>query len=316
MASITPLTRAMLLVAAVSALIAAPAGAAEGDRLWLCVSNEKGGDVTLIDVSTQKIIATIPVGKRPRGIHASPDGRTLFVALSGRPIEGPPKLDAKGNPIFGRDDDDEAERKTDHDADGIGVVDLTTLKFVRKLKAGSDPEQFAVAADGRHLYIANEDVATMSVMNVETGKVEKIVPVGKEPEGVQLSPDGREVYVTCETNGDVFAIDTKTAKVVAHFTVPTRPRNVAFLPDGGRAFVPSESSEQISLVDTGAHSVLKTARLPRGSRPMGLAMHPQGKHLYIATGRGGTVLVMDTTRLEVTNTIAVGKRPWSLAMTP
>src|SRR4051794_40772421 len=74
---------------------------------WVCVSNEKSGDVTLIDGATQKVIATIPVGKRPRGIHPSPDGRALYVALSGRPIEGPPQLDAKGNPIFHKNDDDD-----------------------------------------------------------------------------------------------------------------------------------------------------------------------------------------------------------------
>ena len=46
-----------------------------------------------------QVVATIPVGKRPRGIHASPDGKTVYVALSGTPVEPPPKLDANGNPI-------------------------------------------------------------------------------------------------------------------------------------------------------------------------------------------------------------------------
>src|ERR1700677_5173036 len=35
------------------------------------VSNERSGDVTVIDGSSFKVVATIPVGKRPRGIHAS-----------------------------------------------------------------------------------------------------------------------------------------------------------------------------------------------------------------------------------------------------
>ena len=63
------------------------------------VSNEKSGDLTVIDGTTAKVAATIPVGKRPRGVHASPDGRTIYVALSGTPISGPPPLDAQGNPI-------------------------------------------------------------------------------------------------------------------------------------------------------------------------------------------------------------------------
>jgi YVTN family beta-propeller protein len=286
------------------------------DKCWICVSNERGGDVSIIDAATRKLVATIPVGKRPRGIHASPDGRTLYVALSGRPIEGPPQLDANGNPILHKDDDDDDDKKSDHAADGIGVVDLASLKLIKKLPAGTDPEQFAVSPDGLHLYTSNEDVGTISVTRADTGKVEHIVPVAKEPEGVSFTPDGRAVYVTCETNGDIFAIDVASHKVTSHFVVPGRPRNVVFLPDGSRGFVPSESSGQLSLVDIAEHKVLKKLRLPTGSRPMGLAISADGKTLYAATGRGGTVLVINTAKFEVTGSIPVGKRPWGIVTSP
>jgi YVTN family beta-propeller protein len=46
------------------------------------ITNEKGGDVSVIDGATREVVATIPVGKRPRGIRVSPDGKTLFVAVS------------------------------------------------------------------------------------------------------------------------------------------------------------------------------------------------------------------------------------------
>src|ERR1043166_7504048 len=132
------------------------------------VSNERSGDITVIDGQSQQAVASIPVGKRPRGIHASLDGKLVYVALSGSPITGPPALDAKGNPIKGKDDDDD-DKNADHSADGIGVVDMRTGKFLRKLPAGSDPEQFALTADGTHLYAANEDVGTVSLMNLSNG---------------------------------------------------------------------------------------------------------------------------------------------------
>ena len=65
------------------------------DALEIYVSNEKSGDLTVIDGASQAVTATIPVGKRPRGIRLSPDGKTLFVAVSGTPISAPPQLDAK-----------------------------------------------------------------------------------------------------------------------------------------------------------------------------------------------------------------------------
>src|SRR4051812_17880846 len=157
------------------------------------VSNERDGTVTVIDGSTRQVSGTIEVGKRPRGIHASPDGKTLYVAVSGTPIAGPPKRDASGKLI---DDDD--DRPADHSQDGIAVVDIATRKLVKKLPAGTDPEQFAVSLDGKKLYIANEDAGTVSVLNVISGSVEATVRVSTEPEGVGISPNGKWVYVTCE----------------------------------------------------------------------------------------------------------------------
>src|ERR1700678_3301875 len=81
-----------------------------GQNYQIFVSNEKSGDVTVINGSDLKVAATFPVGKRPRGIQVSPDGKTVYVAMSGTPVAPPPKLDAQGNPIFqwSKDDDDDA----------------------------------------------------------------------------------------------------------------------------------------------------------------------------------------------------------------
>src|SRR5206468_2290566 len=156
-------------------------------QVW--VTNERSGDVTVFDAERQSVIATIPIGKRPRGIHVSPDGKTVYVAVSGTPIGAPPKLDAKGNPIFEKKDDDD-EENGDKSADGIMVIDVIGRKIVRKLNAGSDPEQFALSKDGTRIYASNEDVATASVLDIATGAIEQIVPLKKEPEGVGTTPDG------------------------------------------------------------------------------------------------------------------------------
>ena len=49
------------------------------------VTNERSGDLTVIAGGSHEVVATIPLGKRPRGIKVSPDGTRLFVALSGSP---------------------------------------------------------------------------------------------------------------------------------------------------------------------------------------------------------------------------------------
>jgi YVTN family beta-propeller protein len=278
------------------------------------VTNERSGDVTVIDGEALKVVATIPVGKRPRGIHASPDGKLVYVALSGTPIEAPPQIDAHGNPVFEnkRDDDDNADKA----ADGIGVLDVAAKKLARKLHAGSDPEEFALSKDGRHIYISNEDTKTASVINITSGKLEHIVPVGQEPEGVTTTPDGKQFYVTCEAGGDIYVVDTSSYSAVAHFKVNGRPRSAAFLSSGGIGFIPSESAGELNIIDSAKSTVLKTIALPTGSRPMRVKLSPDEMRLYVSNGRAGTISVFDTRSFELLNTIKVGTRPWGIGISP
>src|SRR5262245_7336567 len=112
---------------------AAPAAAAPGARVF--VSNEDTGEVAIIDAATDEVVAKLPVGKRPRGLRVSRDGKTLFVALSGSPKGGPGVDESKLPP-------------PDRTADGVGIVDLGAMKLVRMLKSGQDPESFDLSADG------------------------------------------------------------------------------------------------------------------------------------------------------------------------
>jgi YVTN family beta-propeller protein len=282
------------------------------------VTNEQSGDVTVIDGTSLKAVTTFPVGKRPRGIHASPDGKVVYVALSGTPIEGPPELDANGNPVFKRDkkDDDDDDVAADKSADGIGVIDVATRKVLKKIPVGSDPEEFDLSQDGQHLFVSNEDVKTASSVNIGSGKVEHIVPLSQEPEGVALTPDGKMLVVTCETGGDVFFIDVATFKVKGQIKVGPRPRSVAFVNGGKLAVIPSESAGNLYVVDTSEIKLVNTVALPKGSRPMRVRVSADGSKLYASTGRGGSVAVVDTKSFAVLNNITVGKRPWGIVLSP
>jgi YVTN family beta-propeller protein len=289
-----------------------------GQNYQVYVSNEKSGDVTVINGSDNQVLATIPVGKRPRGIHAGPDGKTVYVALSGTPIAAPPQLDAKGNPIFqkSKDDDDDESVKADKSADAIGIVDVATKKLRGKISAGSDPEEFSLSKDGTKLYVSNEDVKTASVIDIATGKVEHIVAVGQEPEGVATAPDGKRFYVTCEAGGDVYVIDTAGYTPVGHFKVNVRPRSMDFSPGAGVGFIPSESTGELNVIDTVNLKVLKIIALPPGSRPMSVKVAANGRKVYVSNGRAGTVSVLDSRTYELLNTIKVGVRPWGIALSP
>src|SRR5687768_9632516 len=250
------------------------------------VSNERSGDVSVIDPSTHQVVATIPVGKRPRGINPSPNGKLVYVALSGSPISPP------GEP--------EPTEPADKSADGIGVIDVASRKLVGKLPSGSDPEQFSLSKDGAKMYIANEDVGQVTVLDVATRKPIAVHTVGTEPEGVTTSPDGKWVYVTSETTNDVHVLDTASDKIVAQFKTAQRPRHVAFTPDSAKAYVTCETAGVVAVVDVAQHKVIKDIKhAGENVRPMGAVVSPDGSTVYVSTGRGKTILVIDTKTDEV-----------------
>lgn len=278
-------------------------GRAADDDYLVYVSNERSGDVSIIDGRTDGVIGTIAVGKRPRGIHCSPDGRFLYVVTSGSPRMAP-GVDSERIPA-------------DKSADGLLALDTAQRKIVQRWHAGSDPEQFAISKDGRFAFLANEDEASMSIVDLSSGQQRGKISVSEEPEGVGVNPVNGEVYVTCEEKGDLFIISPNEQRVIAQVNVGSRPRSVAFSPDGGRAYVPAENGASVTVIDTQEHQLLHKISLGEGTLPMGTAISPDGKELYVTTGRGNTVVVIDAEKGgAVVASIAVGARAWGIALSP
>ena len=286
------------LAAQVPGLASAPQG------YRVLVTNERSGTLSVIDGVARRVTSTVPLGKRPRGLKVSPDRRLLYVALSGSPIAGP-GVDEKTLP------------PADKGADGIGIVDLASLKLLRILRGVSDPEQLAVSADGKRLIVASEDTGRGVILDAADGKVIASMTVGGEPEGVTLSPDGRFVYMTSEEHHQVAVIDVAAARVVKTFEVGQRPRFTEFSDDGKIAYVSGENDGTITVVNAQTHTPLRKLRLQGAlARPVGMAVAHDGSRLYVVTGRGRQLLALDPATGKVLASVDVGPRPWGVAISP
>lgn len=275
----------------------------------LYVSNEISGDITVVDTGADAVVATIRVGKRPRGLRLSPDGRTLYVAVSGSPRMPPGSDESKAPPA-------------DRSADGLAVIDIGRRELARILPSGQDPESFDITPDGRLIYVSNEETARASVVETATGRILHAIEVGEEPEGVTITPDGRSVWVTSEADGVVAVLEVGSEAVAARLPVGARPRSVAFTPDGAIAVVSAENDGAVTLADAGARQVLATVKLPRGKgttppRPMGVVISPDGKLAYVSNGRASSVSVIDLAARALVRTYDdIGARPWGIALSP
>ena len=93
---------------------------------------EKDSAIAVISTRSDSVVALIRVGRRPRGMALSPDGKTVYVAL-------------------GQDN-------------AIGVVDVAARTMVKTIPSGTDPELVAISPDGKVLYVSNEEVAQASAI--------------------------------------------------------------------------------------------------------------------------------------------------------
>jgi YVTN family beta-propeller protein len=267
------------------------------------VTNEVSGDLSVIDSGNYNVLATVPLGKRPRGIHASPDHKTIYVAVSGTPIAGP-------------DVDESTLPPPDKTADGIAVFDVAQNKVLRIIHGGSDPENFDISKDGKQLYTSNEDVSAVSIIDTTSGEVVKSFQMGAQPEGVQVTPDGKHVWVTSEETGTISVLDPVAGKIIKTFKVGHRPRNVAFAPDGSKAYINAENDGAVVLVDAKKYKIIKTIPIgkPGIIKPMDVLLNSDATKLYVSTGRGKQVFTIDTSTNAVLGSVEVGRRPWGIAL--
>ena len=292
----------MLLACAVGMLVPT----VHAERAY--VSNEDGHTVSVIDTERAEVIATIAVGKRPRGMKLDRSGSRLFVAVSGLP-KCPPSVP----------DEECAKLERDLRADGIAIVDIATYRVTRVLQAGSDPEQFDLSRDGKHLFVANEDSAQVSVVDIDSGAVTKRIAVGREPEGVVVAPNGRWVLVTNESDNSVSVIDARTLEVLKSVRVGQRPRDIAFTNDSSAAYVSGEFDASLYRIHLpSGEPVERILQLRKETRPMALALDPTRSRLYMSTGRGGTVAIIDVSgdpaEPKLLAEVGVGTRPWGMAL--
>jgi PQQ-dependent catabolism-associated beta-propeller protein len=252
------------------------------------VSNEKDNTISVLDMVSLKLIKTIPVGKRPRGMVLTPDGKHLIVCAG--------------------------------DDNRLDIIDTETLEVSKSYEtSGPDPELLDIDPDGKILYVANEDDGMVTVLTAEGEHVSEI-QIGVEPEGMSVAPDNSVVVATSESTSMAHFIDTKTLKVVANVLVDTRPRVSKFTADGREVWVTAEVGGTVAIIDAATRKTKKKIAFqipgvrPELIQPMGVVFTKDGKRAAVALGRANRLAIIDTATYEILDYVLVGQRPWHIAL--
>jgi YVTN family beta-propeller protein len=255
-----------------------------GHFLWVADCGHGKDDARVIQLSTGKVIQTLPLPGCYGGIAFAPNGEHAYI--SGEPIGGEP-----------------TEGKTQgNQGDVIHIfnVNRQTGKGIEQ-----NPLQIPASVGG-------------------SGRVNSLPPTGNGvgtacPEGAAASPNGKYLVVAlnCADKADVVTLATKAQTLVS---VGEYPEGVAFDPQN-RAYVSNEYSGTVSVIDPAAAKVTRTITGLGGhlgdlaSHPEGMVADPHRALLYVAVTDRDLVAVVDTQSGQVKHLISVG-RPQGLGTAP
>jgi YVTN family beta-propeller protein len=246
--------------------------------------NTLGTTVSVIDQSSNTVIATIPVKLGAYALASSALTRRAYVGSIG--------------------------------SNEISIIDIagaTAFQVpVGAVSAGATQVTgVAVNPAGNRLYVSRWDTGTVHVLDTATNSQVAAVSVGGNPYNVAFLPSGQRAYVSNPNGQYVTVIDTTTNTVITTFSAGAEPYGVAVNPAGTRLYVGAIASAQVSVFNTANNSLIATIAV--GSGPLHIAINPAGTFAYVANGNSGTVSVIDLSNNTVTTTISGFNLPAGVA---
>ncbi len=285
---------------------------------------EQGGDaVSVLDLSTRKIVARMQVDGKPAGIGMAHDGRFAYVTSpDGKFVS---VIDAAARKVVRRIDMPDAPLGIAVDPKGTFLyvagfyqprlykIDLAKGAIVATLTIGASPSGVALTQDGTTIVTADRDDNQISIIDSATFTRRAIVKVGKHPFGVTIDADGRRVYTANVESDDVSVVDLRSpplqgeGSLVAAVPVGKRPYAVALA--RGKGFVTDQYGGTVSVFDLATLQPLK--RIDVGEYPEGIETSADGTIVYVANWFSNEVFAIDAETLKVSAKIPVGDGPRS-----
>jgi YVTN family beta-propeller protein len=286
-----------LWVSVALAFLCAGSNQAGARTFRLYVDNSRGDSVSVIDLSSLKLVDEIKLGQNVHGIAVQPDGHRLFATV-----------------------------ESDHT---LRIVDLQTKSAVGTVKLSGRPNQCAVTPDGRYVVVPIRDKDSVDIVNVRSLKVEKSLPID-EPHNAVSVGSNRYVYVSSMGGNEIDVIDLAKLDYSAHIPVGGRPRPYVISRNGQKLYVALANLHGFVIVDTKERKVLQIVGMPAkhqgpprprkfetpDTRTHGLAITPGQSELWVTSLLDDCVYIYDLKIHKISGSIPTGDGPNWIVFSP
>ncbi|MDP8970211.1 MAG: YncE family protein [Actinomycetota bacterium] len=284
-------------------------------QVWVAV--EKAGQVVLVDLDRQEVIARHRTGGGPHNLTVAPggtvaaalygsdalaiirDGRSLTVRLGGRPHD----VKAAGDRFV----------VTNEEARRIDLVSLEGRQ-VGSIPLRAQPHDLDVTPDGSTAWVTLNGTDELALIDLAAGQVIRYHATGQQPHDIRVGADGR-LWVT-DWRGPLHVLSGE-GQLQASLSLGREAHHLAFTPDGAQLWLVDHAIRQAYIVDTA--TVQPTGQIELPGAPHHVAVTGDGSLAAIADHTNGTVVVYDVASRRLVATIEVGPEPhglWAPASAP
>lgn len=250
------------------------------------VTSKASGTISVIDTTTNRVVASLKPAETPQFVTVSADGRSAYISCFSAP--------GQQNTVL--------------------VLDTATNNITGTISAGRQPYELAPSPDGQEIYVPDHGSAALAVVATGTQSVVGTLGIKPNPHSAAITPSGDTAYVPSHESDVVSVVDTATRNVTAEVSMPKSPHGSAMAPDGSTVLITSMDAETASFINTRSNTVAAT--VPVGMMPSMPAFAADGRHAYVVNERSNSLTVIDTSTYQVTATVPLGAAPFAIAVTP
>lgn len=294
------------------------------------VAASPGGNVTVINDTSNTVVSTIPVGFAVNHLAYDSGKGEMFATTLGTVAVISDSSDSViasvsdgSGPWEAAYDPGRAEVfVTNGGSDSVTVIaDATNTVVTTIPEGGSYSSPWGVAYDAKRseVFVANFGAFNASVIDDGTDQVVATValPINAVyDEDALYDPAKGEVFVASLGGGYLFGINDRTDAVNAAFPAcaqPCGPSALAYDPHAGELFATNYDSNTVSVINDTNHTIVESVQV--GSTPDGVAYDSGNGDLYVANSYDGNVSVLAPEyRVSFAETGLPVGTPWSVTL--
>lgn len=314
----------------------------------LAVANKAEATVSLIDLESGDVVATLPTGAGPHEIGISPDGRFALVTNYGTREQDGNSLTLVDIPAasvvktidlgeYGKPHgvewlDDESAAVTVEASKALIVVDVAREKVTQSIGTGQEiSHMVALDPERGRAYTANIGSGSVTVLDLGKGAREANIATGNGAEGVALSASGKHIWVTNRGADTITILDADTLEPVGEIGSEGFPIRATATPKG-RVLVTRARAGDLAIYDAATFEELRVVTFDLGSMdveerlfgdrfgdssvPIGVIVDATGEVAWVAHANADVITEIDLGSGEIIRMLRAGREPDGMGFSP